>query len=245
MWRDVLVGTQLRRLEAGVEGVGDVRLAAPDTEIRSGGRRATTRRHGLTERYREAWGRTRMPMEGQVGTSVRARPSRRGVESMASTLKSGCDRHEGEEDAPLTSRRRRKRWGAPPGRTANAPGAPSRRLLLDRFEQRSSEILAPRRRCDEKVFEIARGSPGPGRGMDDAIGHPDPTPRLVEPDQPEHAVPPLAHSLEGGSPRLLLQLGAVEVEIRRPERVPVVPVVTSELPDGAHPASFASTASGG
>jgi hypothetical protein len=94
----VLVGAQLGRLEAGVEGVGDVRLAAPDTEIRSGGRGATARRHGLTERYREALGRTRMPMEGQVGTSVRARPSRRGVGGMASTLKSGCDR--GEEDVP-------------------------------------------------------------------------------------------------------------------------------------------------
>ena len=41
---DVLVGAQLRRLEAGVEGVRDVRLAAPDAEI--GGRGATARRHG-------------------------------------------------------------------------------------------------------------------------------------------------------------------------------------------------------
>ena len=49
----VLVGAELGRLEAGVEGVGDVGLAAPDTEI--GGRGATAGRHGRSlEPYRPA-----------------------------------------------------------------------------------------------------------------------------------------------------------------------------------------------
>ena len=44
---DVLVGAQLGRLEARVEGVGHVGLAAPDAEIGGGGRAATAWRHGL------------------------------------------------------------------------------------------------------------------------------------------------------------------------------------------------------
>ena len=57
---DVLVGAQLRRFEAGVEGVRHVRLAAPDAEI--GGRGATARRHGgPVEPYRPARERGRDP----------------------------------------------------------------------------------------------------------------------------------------------------------------------------------------
>ena len=43
----VLVGAELGRFEAGVEGVRHVRLAAPDAEIGGGGRGATARRHGV------------------------------------------------------------------------------------------------------------------------------------------------------------------------------------------------------
>ncbi len=43
----VLVGVELRCLEAGVEGVRHMGFAAPDAEIGGGGRGATARRHGI------------------------------------------------------------------------------------------------------------------------------------------------------------------------------------------------------
>ncbi len=63
----VLVGAQLRRFEAGVEGVRHVRFAAPDAEI--GGRGATASRHGdRVEPYRPA----------REGAGIRAARGRHG-----------------------------------------------------------------------------------------------------------------------------------------------------------------------
>ena len=64
---DVLVTAQLGRLEARVEGVGHVGLAAPDTEIGGGGRAATAGRHGPAEPYRPARGGSMRP-SGAAGT---------------------------------------------------------------------------------------------------------------------------------------------------------------------------------
>ncbi len=98
----VLVGAELGGLEAGVEGVGDVRLAAPDTEIGGGG--ATAGRHGRFVRTLPA---------GSPGRDQDAKRRRGHGRQPTRTAVTG---------ASATSRRRRRRWDVRPGRRASGPG---------------------------------------------------------------------------------------------------------------------------
>ena len=118
--------------------------------------------------------------------------------------------------------------------------------LPDRLEQGAPDVVAAGRRRHEEVLEVAGGLPGPGRGVHDAVGHPDAAAGVVEGDQAEQGVVAAgAEPLEGGPGGLVGQLGAVEGQIAAPQRPPVVPVVGFEWPYGAHPSSFPSAGSGG
>ena len=81
--------------------------------------------------------------------------------------------------------------------------------------------------------------------MHDAVGHPDAPPGVVEGQEAEQALLAGAEALEGGLGGGVGQFGPVEGQVAGPEGQPVVPVVASQRPDGAHPASFPSTGGGG
>ena len=116
---------------------------------------------------------------------------------------------------------------------------------LDRLQQGAPDVVAPGRRRHEEVLEVARGLPRPGRGVHDAVGHPDAPARVVEGEQAEHGVVAGAEPVEGGAGGPVGQLGPVEGQIAGPQGPPVVPVGVVQCPDGAHPSSFPSAGSGG
>ena len=119
--RDVFVGAELGRLEAGVERVGDVRLAAPDTEVRSRGRSATAWRHGGSA------DRTLPAGPGPERDRARDAGSTCGRGGVAEASRAWRARYaaavtRGTGAGPPTSRRRRRTWDVPPGRRASGPG---------------------------------------------------------------------------------------------------------------------------
>ena len=159
------------------------------------------------------------------------------------TLRNRCD------GAP-TARRPRRRSGARPGHRGTGPGrctagCASRRVgpagvgrLLDGLEQGAPDIEAPGGGVHEQVLQVALGLPGPGRGMDDAVGHPDAFPEIVEGQEAEQAVFTGAEAVERGSGGLLRQLLPVEGEVPAPQGPPVVPVVVAQRPDRATPSAL-------
>ena len=90
--------------------------------------------------------------------------------------------------------------------------------------------MAPGRRGHEEVLEVALGLPGPGRGVDDAVGHPDAPAGVVEGEQAEQALRPGAEAVEGGPGGVVGELGPVEVQVAGPQGPPVVPVVLAQAP---------------
>ncbi len=150
----------------------------------------------------------------------------------------------------VTSRRRRTTSGAPRCRRASGPdrctaGCASRRRSAPRsvaalFTAMSSARptsppapsaprTGPRGSTSADATRSRRGRRSwPGRWP----------PGVVDGQQAEHGVVPVAEPIEGGTARLVAQLGPVEGEVPGPQRAPVVPVLVAQRPDGAHLASF-------